>query len=268
MLVQRETSPAEPMSPPALTRSMTPPPPRWPRPRLQYQPGAYLACKRAADFVLGGILLVLTAPLILVACLLVKLTSRGPVFYSQVRLGLAGRPFTIYKIRTMQNNCERLSGPRWASVCDPRVTRVGRLLRLTHLDELPQFWNVFWGDMSLIGPRPERPEFVPQLEKFIPFYRDRLLVRPGLTGLAQVQLPADSDLESVRRKLARDLFYVQRVGLVLDVKLMLATAFYLARIPFAVARFLLRVPSGAVVENAYVALLSGAETSIDMEAVA
>jgi lipopolysaccharide/colanic/teichoic acid biosynthesis glycosyltransferase len=230
------------------------------------RPTWYLACKRAFDLVLAGTLLVLTAPLILLACLLVKLTSRGPVLYSQVRLGLRGRPFTIYKIRTMVHDCERLSGPRWASKRDPRVTPVGRWLRRTHLDELPQLWNVLWGDMSLIGPRPERPEFVPQLELVIPHYRDRLLVRPGLSGLAQVQLPPDTDLESVRRKLACDLYYVREIGPGLDLKILLATACYLLRIPFAVSRLLFGVPSGQPVEHAYQSLVSRAETVPEMQA--
>jgi lipopolysaccharide/colanic/teichoic acid biosynthesis glycosyltransferase len=205
--------------------------------------------------------------LILLASLIVKVTSRGPVFYNQVRLGLQGRPFTIYKIRTMEHNCERLSGPRWASARDPRITRVGRLLRRMHIDELPQLWNVLWGDMSLIGPRPERPEFVPQLERVIPHYRERLLVRPGMTGLAQVQLPADTDLASVRRKLACDLYYVRHVGWTLDLKIVLTTGFYLLKIPFAVPRFLFGVPSGQPVEQAYNCLIAASETVPEMQAL-
>src|SRR5205823_10851019 len=158
--------------------------------------------------------------------------SRGPVFYSQTRLGRGGRPFRIYKIRTMVHNCERQSGARWCTSGDPRITPVGRFLRATHLDELPQLWNVLRGDMSLIGPRPERPEIIAALERAIPRYHDRLLVRPGLSGLAQVQLPADTDLHSVRRKLAYDLYYVEQLGAWLDLRLALATALYLLRVPF------------------------------------
>jgi lipopolysaccharide/colanic/teichoic acid biosynthesis glycosyltransferase len=249
--------------------SITPRPPALRRHqlRLVLRPGWYPPFKRAADFLLAGLLLVLTAPFILLASLLVKLTSRGPIFYTQVRVGRNGRPFTIYKIRTMRHDCERLSGPRWASARDPRITLAGRFLRRTHLDELPQLWNVLWGEMSLIGPRPERPEFVPQLELVIPFYRDRLQVRPGLTGLAQVQLPPDTDLESVRRKLACDLYYVQRAGLVLDLQVMLATACYLVRLPFAVARCLFRVPGGPAVQQAYADLVSKAETTTELQTV-
>jgi lipopolysaccharide/colanic/teichoic acid biosynthesis glycosyltransferase len=199
------------------------------------------------------LLLLLLAPIMLLAMLFVKLTSRGPVCYCQTRLGRQGRPFTIYKIRTMYHNCERVTGPRWATAGDPRVTPLGRLLRRTHVDELPQLWNVLRGDMSLVGPRPERPEFVPQLEQAIPDYRDRLLVRPGMTGLAQVQLPPDSDLASVRRKLAYDLYYIQHISFWLDLQIVLSTLCYLARIPFSVSRNLFRVPSGEKIEQAYAA---------------
>jgi lipopolysaccharide/colanic/teichoic acid biosynthesis glycosyltransferase len=197
------------------------------------------------------VLLVLTSPLLLAAVLLVKLTSRGPAIYSQTRLGRKGRPFTIYKVRTMVHDCERQSGPRWSTPGDARVTPVGRFLRRTHLDELPQLWNVLKGDMSLIGPRPERPEFAYRLERAVPHYRARLLVRPGLSGLAQVQLPPDSDLASVRKKLAYDLYYVYFSGFWLDLRLTLATPLHLLRLPFAVSRLLLRVPSGDRVERPY-----------------
>jgi lipopolysaccharide/colanic/teichoic acid biosynthesis glycosyltransferase len=193
--------------------------------------------------------LVLAAPVILLATLLVKLTSRGPVFYTQVRLGRNGRPFSICKIRTMVHDCESQSGIRWATPNDPRITPIGHLLRRTHLDELPQLWNVLKGDMGLVGPRPERPEIIPRLARAIPNYNDRLLVRPGMTGLAQVQLPPDSDLESVRRKLVYDLYYLREETLLLDLKLLACTACYLARIPFSVSKRWLRVPGPEVVEQ-------------------
>ena len=155
----------------------------------------------------------LAAPLILLAMALVKLTSRGPAIYRQVRAGLGGRPFTIYKIRTMAHDCEARTGPVWATADDPRVTPLGRFLRRSHLDELPQLWNVLRGEMSLVGPRPERPEFVAQLQRAIPDYRRRLQVPPGVTGLAQVQLPPDTDLAGVRRKLVYDLYYIRRMEL-------------------------------------------------------
>jgi lipopolysaccharide/colanic/teichoic acid biosynthesis glycosyltransferase len=198
------------------------------RPRLAW----YLPCKFAADFAAALVLLVLAAPVILAAAALVKLTSRGPAFYTQVRVGRHGRLFTIIKLRTMIHKCESLTGPRWAIPGDPRITRVGQFLRRTHLDELPQLVNVLKGDMSLIGPRPERPEFFPELERALPAYRCRLAVRPGVTGLAQVLLPADTDLGSVRRKLACDLHYVERLSPLLDVRILACTALYAAGAPY------------------------------------
>jgi lipopolysaccharide/colanic/teichoic acid biosynthesis glycosyltransferase len=201
------------------------------------------------------LLLVLAAPVMLVAVILVRLTSRGPAFYSQTRLGLNGRPYLLYKIRTMYHDCERLSGPRWATPGDPRITPLGRFLRLTHVDELPQLWNVLCGEMSLIGPRPERPEIAVSLDRAIPHYRGRLLVRPGLSGLAQVQLPPDTDLASVRLKLAYDLYYVHYVSFWLDLRLLIATGLHVLRAPFAVTRAILGVPSGEVVEGPYRSVL-------------
>jgi lipopolysaccharide/colanic/teichoic acid biosynthesis glycosyltransferase len=217
----------------------------WPQPR------SYLAVKSLLEFMAATVLLVLSMPLMVLVAGLVKLTSRGPVIYSQVRLGRFGKPYFIYKIRTMAHECEKQSGVRWCATSDPRVTPVGRFLRRTHLDELPQLWNVIRGDMSLIGPRPERPEFIPALEQAIPHYTDRLLVRPGVTGLAQVQLPADTDLESVRRKLAYDLYYVRQVNFWLDLRILICTVFKVLGVPFNVLRGLFRMPSRLQVEQAY-----------------
>jgi lipopolysaccharide/colanic/teichoic acid biosynthesis glycosyltransferase len=233
--------------------------------RRQPRQSWYLFCKVPGEFCFALLLLLATAPVVLLALLLVKLTSRGPVLYCQTRLGRGGRPFTIFKIRTMGHNCEHATGPRWATAGDPRVTPIGRILRRTHVDELPQLWNVLRGDMSLVGPRPERPEFVPHLEEAIPHYRERLLVRPGMTGLAQVQLPPDTDLASVRRKLAHDLYYVQNLSLWLDVQIVLSTLCYLARIPFSVTRNLFRVPSGDMIEGAYAKLSVPANKVLQMQ---
>jgi lipopolysaccharide/colanic/teichoic acid biosynthesis glycosyltransferase len=211
----------------------------------------YICCKLVIDFFVTFLLLVLAAPFILLGAVLVKLTSRGPIFYSQVRLGRAGRYFRIYKLRTMIHNCEKVSGPCWSSTGDPRVTPVGRFLRRTHLDELPQLWNVLRGDMSLVGPRPERPEFLPDLEKALPHYRDRLLVRPGMTGLAQVQLPPDTDMRSVRRKLAYDLYYVRHLGPWLDFRLLLCTLFYLIGSSRYLMQKVFLIPRRRVVERHY-----------------
>src|SRR5262245_48106883 len=175
--------------------------------------------KRACDFGFGTVLLALALPVIAATWALVRLTSPGPGFYSQVRVGLRGRHYRIYKIRTMTHNCEAGSGAKWATKGDSRITPVGRILRKLHLDELPQLWNVLRGDMSLVGPRPERPEFVVPLEREVAGYTERHRVRPGVTGLAQIQLPADTDVESVRTKLVLDRHYVENASLWLDLRI-------------------------------------------------
>lgn len=193
----------------------------------------YVRAKRFGDVVAASVLLVLSSPLIVLLAALVRLTSRGPAFYSQVRVGRDGQLYKMYKLRSMVQDAERATGAQWSSgLGDPRVTRLGRFLRGTHLDELPQLWNVVRGDMALVGPRPERPEFVEQLDREIPDYRGRLQVRPGITGLAQVWLPADSSTDTVRRKLKYDLQYLRQLSPLLDVKLLSCTALYLMRVPF------------------------------------
>ncbi len=204
--------------------------------------GVYATIKPALDYTMALILLVLTAPVMMVAIMLVLLTSRGPAIYRQRRMGRNGEVFTIYKIRTMYQDSERHSGATWSLPGDPRVTPLGRVLRLSHLDELPQLINVLMGEMSLVGPRPERPEFLPRLERVMPEYRRRLDVRPGVTGLAQVQQPPDVDLISVRRKLDYDLRYVESMNFWLDVRIVLATALKCAGIPFAWIGTLLMLP--------------------------
>jgi lipopolysaccharide/colanic/teichoic acid biosynthesis glycosyltransferase len=189
-------------------------------------PGAYVRFKVAFEWAVALVLLVVSAPLVGLLAALVKLTSPGPAFYRQTRVGLNGRHYSIYKLRTMRHNCEAQSGPVWAAKNDSRITPIGKILRETHLDELPQLINVLAGHMSLIGPRPERPEFVARLERTIPGYRGRHSVRPGVTGLAQMRLPADSDLEGVRLKLAHDLYYVRRLSLAMDLRIAVSTVFY------------------------------------------
>jgi lipopolysaccharide/colanic/teichoic acid biosynthesis glycosyltransferase len=193
-------------------------------------------------------LLILCGPVILAAIVLVRLTSPGPGIYSQVRLGLNRRPFTLYKIRTMGHNCEARTGARWATSRDPRVTLVGRFLRSTHIDELPQLWNVLRGEMTLVGPRPERPEIVAQIEPLVPGYAQRLSVLPGVTGLAQVQLPPDSSVETVRRKLRYDVFYCANLGPWLDARLVLATSVKVVGL-VGVVRAVLGIPGPAQVER-------------------
>ena len=202
----------------------------------------YHSCKHAADFALALALSAFALPMVALAALLVKLTSRGPALYTQTRVGQEGRLFRIYKLRTMVHDCEALTGPRWSLPGDPRVTAVGRLLRVSHLDELPQLLNVLRGEMSLIGPRPERPEFVPELERALPGYWQRLTVRPGVTGLAQVQQPPDTEVDGVRRKLNFDLYYVERMNPWLDLRLILATALKCAGVPFGWIGLILHLP--------------------------
>jgi lipopolysaccharide/colanic/teichoic acid biosynthesis glycosyltransferase len=207
-----------------------------------------MVAQRFFDILLGMVLLAIAFPVVLVAMLAVRLTSRGPAIYTQIRSGRFGEPFRIFKIRTMFHNCERTSGVQWSGKLDNRVTIVGRILRKTHIDELPQLINVLRGDMSLVGPRPERPEIITSLDPAIPRYRARLAVRPGLTGLAQVQLPPDTDIESVKRKLKYDLHYVA-VGCVwMDVRLIIATAVHVSGLPFALSRMVLNLPGQTEVE--------------------
>lgn len=187
----------------------------------------YLPLKTALEWTICLVMLIVTAPLVGLIALIIKATSPGPAFYRQVRLGRNGRPFAIFKLRSMTHNCEAKTGPVWSGANDVRVTSIGRFLRDTHLDELPQVLNVLAGQMSLVGPRPERPELATRIERTLPQYRNRLRLRPGLTGLAQVQLPADADMEDVRRKLAHDLYYVRNVNLWVDLRIMACTIFHL-----------------------------------------
>ena len=210
------------------------------------------AARRGADILVSALALLILTPLLLLVAILVKTTSKGPVFYSQIRVGrnhrigdrrssptnhagprdrrsddrrdrsAHGRPFRIFKFRTMVVNAEEF-GPQWSSQGDPRITPVGRILRLTRIDEIPQFLNVLLGDMSLVGPRPERPYFVDQFAGSIPHYRERLRVRPGITGQAQVTLDYDSSVDDVKRKLDQDLAYVKNRTIWTDLRIALKT---------------------------------------------
>jgi exopolysaccharide biosynthesis polyprenyl glycosylphosphotransferase len=178
--------------------------------------------KRAFDVVAAAVGLLLALPVMAIIALAVAGT-RGPLLYRQTRLGEGGEPFTIYKFRTMVVDAEAVGCPSFACEDDPRVTRVGRLLRRTHLDELPQFWNVVTGEMSVVGPRPERPEFAIELEEAVPFWNRRLLVKPGITGWAQVQCGYSTDCEEMENKLAYDLWYLRNRSLALDVAICVKT---------------------------------------------
>lgn len=200
--------------------------------------------KRIFDRSAGIVLFIVLSPAMAVAWALVRLTSVGPGIYSQTRVGLGGRNYRIFKLRTMTHNCEaKTGGAKWSTKGDTRVTPLGKILRKLHIDELPQLWNVIRGEMSLVGPRPERPEFVGPLSDQIPGYRDRLLVPPGVTGLAQIQLPADTDLHSVRNKLVLDRVYVQSRGLWLDLRLIAGTGVYLLGFSYKSVRRFLALPN-------------------------
>jgi len=199
--------------------------------------------RRVFDVAAATTGLVVLAPVMALVAIGIKLDSRGPIFYAQDRVGInrrrrerrglragdgrrqivnAGRPFRIYKFRTMRTDAE-VGGPQWATSGDPRITRVGRVLRKTRLDEIPQFWNVLQGDMTLIGPRPERPFFVNILQKEVPHYSKRLLVKPGITGMAQVNHKYDDSIESVRIKVKWDLRYIRSQGARSDLRILLRT---------------------------------------------
>jgi sugar transferase (PEP-CTERM system associated) len=180
--------------------------------------------KRLLDVVCAGVLLLLTLPLMAVVTLAVRRTSKGPALYHQQRVGLNGRVFTVHKFRSMKADAEAATGPVWASKDgDPRVTPIGSLLRRTRIDELPQLWNVLKGDMSFVGPRPERPEFVENLTQKIRFYGQRHVVRPGLTGWAQVCYTYGATEEDALQKLQYDLYYIKNLSIALDLYVIIET---------------------------------------------
>jgi sugar transferase (PEP-CTERM system associated) len=183
-----------------------------------------VATKRLTDVVGSAAMLLVLSPVMLTVAALVRLTSPGPILYHQVRVGQYGRVFTIRKFRSMRSDAEAATGAVWARPNDDRITPVGRFLRRTRLDELPQLWNVLTGDMSLIGPRPERPEFVETLTQSIPFYGERHLIRPGLTGWAQVRYTYGASVEDAMEKLQYDLFYLKNMSLALDLVIAFETA--------------------------------------------
>ncbi|NLX14724.1 MAG: sugar transferase [Phycisphaerales bacterium] len=189
---------------------------------LKHYREAQLIMKRAFD-IFGAVLgLLLSLPIWPLIALLIKMDLTGPIFYHQCRVGLNGRHFWLHKFRTMHPGAER-NGCVWASEDDPRVTRVGRFLRKTRLDELPQLWNILLGQMSVVGPRPERPEFVRELDELIPFYNERHLIKPGLTGWAQINYRYGSSVDDSRRKLELDLWYLKHMSLELDLIIILRT---------------------------------------------
>ncbi len=183
------------------------------------------ALKRGLDLLVSSVILVLGIPIWILVAIAIVLNSKGPVFYKQERLGKNGKVFKLYKFRSMRADAERKSGPVWARKDDPRVTSVGKVLRRAHLDEVPQFLNVLVGDMSLVGPRPERSYFVEKLAKDIPLYKHRLKVQPGITGWAQVKHKYDESVDDVRTKLKYDLFYIENLSWRLDLKILFNTLY-------------------------------------------
>jgi lipopolysaccharide/colanic/teichoic acid biosynthesis glycosyltransferase len=191
---------------------------------MEATPPRYFARKAWPMRILGTLLLCLASPLILLLIMLVRLTSAGPGLYRQIRTGRHGATFMMYKLRTMYNDAESVSGPIWCKPGDSRITPLGKLLRLLHLDELPQLINVARGEMDLIGPRPERPVFVANLEREIPNYGARLQVLPGVTGLAQINLPPDETIDCVRKKLQLDCAYIREAGFAFDLRILICTS--------------------------------------------
>jgi exopolysaccharide biosynthesis polyprenyl glycosylphosphotransferase len=179
--------------------------------------------KRTFDVVASLCGLILGAPLMLLTAALVKISSPGPVLYHQTRVGADGRLFTVHKFRSMVANAEAGTGAVWAKQNDARVTQLGRFMRRSRLDELPQLWNVLTGEMSMVGPRPERPEFVDSLTRQIPFYGQRHIVRPGLTGWAQVRYTYGASVEDAMQKLQYDLFYIKNLSFALDLFVLFST---------------------------------------------
>jgi sugar transferase (PEP-CTERM system associated) len=184
---------------------------------------ALTTAKRAIDVIVSAVGLLVASPIMLMVAALIKLTSRGPALYHQARVGQHGRLFTVHKFRSMVDDAEAGTGAIWSQPNDQRITSFGRFLRRTRLDELPQLWNVLRGDMSVVGPRPERPEFVRSLTEQIPFYGQRHVVRPGLTGWAQVRYTYGASVEDAMKKLQYDLYYIKNMSLALDLFVIFAT---------------------------------------------
>lgn len=179
--------------------------------------------KRFFDMFASSFGLVIVAPIIAFTGILIKIVSPGPIFFKQQRVGLNGGIFDIYKLRTMKVDAEKETGPVWAQEDDPRLIRFGKIIRKMHLDELPQLWNVLKGNMSIVGPRPERPVFVEELSEKITDYQKRLKVKPGITGLAQVVHKYDETIKDVKKKVKYDLLYIREMCLMVDIRILLRT---------------------------------------------
>lgn len=181
--------------------------------------------KRVMDIFVSFVILIVTSPICMFTAVAIKIESPGPVLFTQERCGLNGRVFKIYKFRSMKKDAEKLTGPVWSQKGDPRITEIGRFIRKVRIDEIPQMFNVLKGEMSMVGPRPERPFFVEKLSEEIPYYKRRLKVRPGITGWAQVKHKYDESVEDVKIKLRYDLFYIENMSLRMDFKIIFRTIF-------------------------------------------
>jgi exopolysaccharide biosynthesis polyprenyl glycosylphosphotransferase len=205
----------------------------WGVPLVEVQPDLMppwqKVAKEAMDVLVSLTLLILALPLMIVTTIAIRIDSKGPVFYRQYRVGKGGKEFTLIKFRSMVKDAESQTGAVWAGKQDPRITWVGKIIRHMRIDELPQLINVLKGEMSLVGPRPERPEFVEKFISNIPFYARRMNVKPGVTGWAQVKHKYDESVEDVRKKLRYDLFYLENMSLSLDVKILLNTVWVIFR---------------------------------------
>ena len=179
--------------------------------------------KRASDFFLSVAGLTITSPLLIFVAILIKLNSKGPVLYKQNRVGKNEQIFQIYKLRTMRVDAEKYTGVVWAKENDPRITPIGRILRKVHIDEIPQLFNVIKGEMSIVGPRPERPELVRDLKRVIRDYEKRLQVKPGITGLAQIWHKYDETIEDVKKKIKYDILYIKKMCLLVDLRILANT---------------------------------------------
>ena len=185
--------------------------------------------KRILDITVSILILIISLPLWLLIAVAIKINSRGPIVFNQERVGKDENMFFMHKFRTMNQDAEKHSGPIWSQKDDPRITSVGNFLRRTRLDEIPQFINVLSGEMSLVGPRPERPFFIEKLEKEIPLYKRRLQVRPGITGWAQIKQGYDTSIDDVRSKVKFDLYYIENMSLQMDLKILLFTFYTMIR---------------------------------------
>jgi len=179
--------------------------------------------KRLIDIFVSLFSLIITSPILLLVAIIIKLSSKGDIIFKQERVGLNNKSFIVHKFRTMYDQSEKDTGPVWAKLNDPRITRIGYFLRKTRIDEFPQLFDVLIGNMSIVGPRPERDFFISQLKEKFPYYMRRLNVRPGVTGWAQIMGSYDTDIDSVENKLKLDFYYIENISIWLDIKIMIIT---------------------------------------------